>query len=591
MKLPDGLGTVSFDGVERWNKIQISRTPGKFVALAGVVLALIGLLGSLFIRSRRIWVRARREGDGTLVEVAALERSGGGDVSVALAEHRGGAPGSLAATGTEGEVVTDAAWETLSNQAVAACGVVYFLALLAYLVEWSALRKVPVAAEAAVVAEGSDGGVALATGGEADEDAARRTAMFGRLGLLLTVLAVAIQFVALVSRGMAADPNRVPWGNMYEFTLAGTFVVAALYLALYRKFSLAWMAPIVVGFVLILLMVAVIWLYDPVAPLTEALYSPWLVIHVVSAIIATGAFTLGGICSALYLIKERAQRKPTGYLARVPEPAVLDRVSYRLHAFGFPVWTFAVLITGPIWAHQAWSTYWNWDPKEVWAFITWVVYAAYLHARSTAGWKGRNAALLALLGLATLWFNFIGINFFSSDLAALLRRSGHPRRVGVGHPLNLPGGLGHGSQAVELLAVGDQSATRLWTTLRFVTNQWCRGRQRALDPIEWSKTATFLWSHLRLGTKPHPNASTPRSMPGIRVLGMFLLLVQVAQEVRIVVGAGGAGRRGLRRRQHTAALDHSHYQIDGDPDQDDHEKELQHPSRVGPDWSSPTLEG
>ncbi len=137
-------------------------------------------------------------------------------------------------------------------------------------------------------------------------------------------------------------------------------------------------------------------------------------IHVVSAIIATGAFTLAGICSALYLVKERAAERETGYLARVPSPAVLDRVSYRMHAFGFPVWTFAVLITGPIWAHQAWSSYWNWDPKEVWAFITWVVYAAYLHARSTAGWKGRNAALVALVALATLWFNFIGINFFSS---------------------------------------------------------------------------------------------------------------------------------------------------------------------------------
>ena len=98
----------------------------------------------------------------------------------------------------------------------------------------------------------------------------------------------------------------------------------------------------------------------------------------------------------------------------MPGTAELDRLSYRMHAFGFPVWTFAVLITGPIWAHQAWSTYWNWDPKEVWAFITWVVYAAYLHARATAGWRGRNAAVLALVGLATLWFNFIGINFFSS---------------------------------------------------------------------------------------------------------------------------------------------------------------------------------
>ena len=288
--------------------------------------------------------------------------------------------------------MTDQAWETLSNQLVAVAGVLYFLALIAHLVEWSSLRRLP-----------------------ADEEVTTgRTAMFGRLGLILTGLGAAAHLGALVSRGLAADPNRVPWGNMYEFTLSGTFVVAGFYLLLYRRFRLAWMAPIVVALVLTLLMTAVIWLYAPVAPLTEALYSPWLVIHVVSAILATGAFTLAGICSVLFLVKDRAAKRETGYLARVPEPAVLDRVSYRLHAFGFPVWTFAVLITGPIWAHQAWSSYWNWDPKEVWAFITWVVYAAYLHARSTAGWKGRNAAIVALVGLATLWFNFIGINFFSS---------------------------------------------------------------------------------------------------------------------------------------------------------------------------------
>jgi cytochrome c-type biogenesis protein CcsB len=317
--------------------------------------------------------------------------------------------------------VTDAAWESLSNQAVAACGIVYFLALLAHLVEWSSLRNVPAEAVArqAGTAGAARGGVAVATGGPDtspdDQDAAaRRTQLFGRLGLMLTGIAVAVHFVALLGRGMAADPNRVPWGNMYEFTLAGTFVVALLYLVLHRRFALAWMAPIVVGFVLALLMVAVIWLYDPVAPLTEALDSYWLVIHVVAAIVATGAFTLGGITSVIYLVKERRPGPGTGPLARVPAPEVLDRISYRIHSFAFPVWTFAVLITGPIWAHQAWSSYWNWDPKEVWAFITWVVYAAYLHARSTAGWKGRNAAWLALVGMATLWFNFIGINYFST---------------------------------------------------------------------------------------------------------------------------------------------------------------------------------
>lgn len=318
--------------------------------------------------------------------------------------------------------MTQTAWEALSNQAIAAAGVVYFLALLAHLAEWSLLRKVPV--EAAIearepVAVGAGAPVDPPASSTPDERTTERVAMSARLGLLLTVIAAGVHLVALVARGMAAEPARVPWGNMYEFTISGTFVVAALYLATRKRFGLAWMAPIVVGVVLALLMVAVIWLYQPVGPLREALNSYWLVIHVVSAIIATGAFTLGGIASTLFLLKDRAERRgtatTTGYLARVPSTAVLDRVSYRMHAFAFPVWTFAVLITGPIWAHEAWASYWSWDPKEVWAFITWVVYAAYLHARATAGWKGRNAAILALVGMATLWFNFIGINYFSTS--------------------------------------------------------------------------------------------------------------------------------------------------------------------------------
>jgi cytochrome c-type biogenesis protein CcsB len=315
--------------------------------------------------------------------------------------------------------VTDASWGDLSQQAIAAAGVVYFLALIAHLVEWSsfvgARRAEPV--QVAVGAGGAGdgelpaGGVPASSGAGAD---VHRVALFARLGLLLTILAAGLHLVALVARGMSADPNRVPWGNMYEFTISGTFVVALTYLLLYRRFALAWMGPLVVAVVLALLMVAVIWLYDPVGPLPDALDSPWLVIHVVSAILATGAFTVGGILSVVYLVKARRGGDGT-ILSRVPALEVLDRVAYRIHAFAFPVWTFAVLITGPIWAHQAWSSYWNWDPKEVWAFITWVVYAAYLHARTTAGWKGRNAAILALVGTATLWFNFIGINYFSSS--------------------------------------------------------------------------------------------------------------------------------------------------------------------------------
>ncbi|MGY2873059.1 cytochrome c-type biogenesis protein CcsB [Marmoricola sp. URHA0025 HA25] len=312
-------------------------------------------------------------------------------------------------------------FELLSNQAVAVCAVAYFLALLAHLVEWSAARSVPTtsdnrrggaheSAEHVEAAQMNAGGVDVLEHTDVDPERVERWA---RYGVVLTVVAAGVQLVAVVSRGLAADPVRVPWGNMYEFTLTATLVVTLGYLLLYRRFALAWLSPVVTGFVLVTLMIDVLLLYTPVVPLRDALQSPWLVIHVIAAIIATGAFTLGGMCSALYLVKERwPNTREGGYLSRIPDLAGLDRMAYRTQAFAFPVWTFAALIAGPIWAQHAWGRYWGWDPKEVWAFITWVVYAAYLHARATAGWKGRAAAIVALIGLATLWFNFVGINFF-----------------------------------------------------------------------------------------------------------------------------------------------------------------------------------
>ncbi len=312
--------------------------------------------------------------------------------------------------------MTNEQLEVLSNQAVAACAVVYFLAVLAHFAQWAAGRTV----EQSVRETATVGGGAATLGEtQTPEAESERVELFGRIGVALTVVAALVHLVAMVSRAFAADPARVPWGNMYEFTLSGTWFVVVGYLALYRRYSLSWLAPVVTSFVLVTLMIDVLVLYTPVVPLRDALQSPWLVIHVVAAVIATAAFTLGGMVSALYLVKERWLERRTpqegavrGYLARLPELAVLDRVAYRTHAFAFPIWTFAALIAGPIWAHYAWGRYWGWDPKEVWAFITWVVYAAYLHARATSGWKGRSAAVVALVGVATLWFNFVGINFF-----------------------------------------------------------------------------------------------------------------------------------------------------------------------------------
>lgn len=310
--------------------------------------------------------------------------------------------------------MTDGQWEVFSYEAVIGAAVLYFLAMLAYFFELASLRTTARTSELATVGApaGSGGGDGAAEVGETAPS--RRSEVAGRLALVLTAFGVVVHLVALVARSLAADPNRVPWGNMYEFTISGTFVVALIFVVATVRTDIGWLGPLVTTFVVAALMAAFLALDDAVLPLPDALNSPWLVIHVVSAVISTGAFTIGALLSILYLVKARSAN-PTGYLARVPDLKVLDRLSYRMHAFGFPVWTFAVLITGPIWAHQAWGAYWNWDPKEVWAFITWVVYAAYLHARATAGWRGRNAALLALVGAATLWFNFIGINFFSSS--------------------------------------------------------------------------------------------------------------------------------------------------------------------------------
>jgi len=312
-------------------------------------------------------------------------------------------------------------YEVLSNQAIVIAAGFYFAAFLVHLAEWakgrSAATEVVAASAASTASADASTTITAAPPVRAEEDP--RRARLARIGVVLTIVGAGAQIVAVLARGLAAE--RVPWGNMYEFTMTATMMVVLGYLLLYKKFELDWLSPVVTGFSVVVLMADVLLLYDPVVELRDALQSPWLVIHVISAITATGAFTLGGMASALYLVKHRYLRKRAeaglpatgdGYLDRLPGLPQLDRFAYRTTAFGFPVWTFAALITGPIWAEAAWGRYWGWDPKEVWAFITWVVYAAYLHARATAGWKGRAAAIVALIGLATLWFNFVGINFF-----------------------------------------------------------------------------------------------------------------------------------------------------------------------------------
>lgn len=267
--------------------------------------------------------------------------------------------------------------------------------------------------------ETQDGLDSVTAGSPPDDEATRayRSDVLARIGVALTILATLLLGAGVLTRGLAAE--RVPWSNLYEFTISGAFVIAVGYLALLRPLRLGFLGLPVTGFLLVALGIAVVIFYTPVSGLIPALQSYWLALHVSAAVLATGVFTIGALTSLLQLLKGRQERRaaqgvPGGYLAQLPSAAALERIAYRLNAFAFPIWTFA-LIAGAIWAAAAWGRYWGWDPKETWMFITWVCYAAYLHARATAGWRDK-VAWIGLAAYGALLFNLIGVNFLLPGL-------------------------------------------------------------------------------------------------------------------------------------------------------------------------------
>ncbi|MCX5302755.1 c-type cytochrome biogenesis protein CcsB [Streptomyces sp. NBC_00160] len=250
-----------------------------------------------------------------------------------------------------------------------------------------------------------------------------RADVVGRISVSLVVLALLLHSGSVLARGLAV--GRPPWGNMYEFSTAFALMAVGAYLVLLaiRK-DVRWLGLPVLLSVLLTLGLAVSVLYVDDAQLVPALHSYWLWIHVSAAIISGGVFHTGAVVTMLYLGRDRweaavAKGRGKGRMAtvwrRLPSAATLDKLSYRLNALVFPLWTFAV-IAGAVWAEAAWGRYWGWDPKETWAFITWVAYAAYLHARATAGWKGRRAAVLGLIAFAAFVFNYYGVNIFITGL-------------------------------------------------------------------------------------------------------------------------------------------------------------------------------
>jgi len=281
---------------------------------------------------------------------------------------------------------------------------------------------------------------------------AYRVRWAGRAGVAVTVAGLVANVGAAVARGLAAE--RVPWGNMYEYSvMVGVVTVAAFLVWVARRREVRPLGVFVLLPAVLAIAIAGIALRTPAGPLVPALNSGWIKIHVAAAIIGSSVLGLAAIFSVLYLVKDHFERRAAGtrpplvaggartadraevreaiasYVEeeaegrdgepalartvwdRLPSAKRLDDLAYRTTAFGFPIWTFAV-IAGAVWAQSAWGRYWGWDPKETWSFITWVVFAAYLHARATAGWRGRGAAWIGVLGLVALLVNFYVVNIW-----------------------------------------------------------------------------------------------------------------------------------------------------------------------------------
>jgi cytochrome c-type biogenesis protein CcsB len=296
------------------------------------------------------------------------------------------------------------------------------VALIAFAVDLSRLSGAKVDARDAArsrekVAVGDGGGEPVPPHGPGTDVGTGAGAVNRKLagvGMSVTWLAAAMLLAAIVLRGIAA--GRTPWANMYEFALVGTFVAVAVFVGVNTRRDVRFLGAFVTGLGVLFLVLAQQQFFVAAMGVQPALQKYWLVIHVGVAIAATGIFTVAFVTSALQLLRDgRDNGSPLlgsrhwGWLDHTATPAALESLSFRLNSVAFVLWTFT-LIGGAIWAEDAWGRYWGWDPKEVWSFIVWVVYAAYLHARTTRGWSGTRAAWFVVAGYACVLFNFTGVN-------------------------------------------------------------------------------------------------------------------------------------------------------------------------------------
>jgi len=237
-----------------------------------------------------------------------------------------------------------------------------------------------------------------------------------RLAVTIVSIGFGSHTLALITR--YAEAGYTPVTNLHESLSFFAWMVMGILLAVYIKYRVAILGAFVTPIALILMLFALA-LPKEILPLAPVLRSFWHPLHVVFAFLGNAIFALAFCCGIMYLIQERQlkSKKMGAITKRLPPLKVLDDLNYQSLKFGFPLLTLGI-ITGAVWANYAWGRYWDWDPKETWSLITWLLYAALLHQRLTVGWRGRRAAIMAIVGFLVVLFTFLGVNLLLLGLHA-----------------------------------------------------------------------------------------------------------------------------------------------------------------------------
>jgi cytochrome c-type biogenesis protein CcsB len=243
-------------------------------------------------------------------------------------------------------------------------------------------------------------------------------------GTIIGWLTLGVQTIGLLLRWWESYQlgyGHAPLSNLYESLVFAAWAIMLVYLVVEQRSKQRSLGlfPALFAFLAMAYGSFSPSIDSRIQPLLPALKSNWLIAHVIACFIGYAAFAVACGVSVIYLCKgsspERGGRGSQDVLARFPDLRQLDELNYQMIMFGF-LWLSIGIITGAVWANSAWGTYWSWDPKETWSLITWIVYAALLHARSMRGWRGKRVAWLSLTGFVCVLFTYFGVNFLARGL-------------------------------------------------------------------------------------------------------------------------------------------------------------------------------